>query len=61
MFLLCTTVCGAQTTHYQKNDYEIVDYVVNKFKNLFGMGRNDNQPAVTQQTADEPDDASAPQ
>jgi len=41
MFL--TIICEAFTIVrgnlvYQKNDYEIVDYVMNKFKNLFGIG-----------------------
>lgn len=40
MFL--TIICEAFTMvrgnlEYQKNDYEIVDYVMNKFKGLFGI------------------------
>jgi len=47
---------------YQKNDYEIVDYVVNKFKGLFGMGRNNNNNAGQQEAqAREAEWASAPQ
>jgi len=47
MFL--TIICEAFTMvrgnlEYQKNDYEIVDYVVNKFKGLFGMGRREENP-----------------
>ena len=64
MFL--TIICEAFSLvrgnlEYQKNDYEIVDYVMNRFKGLFGMGRRDNQPVEQESTANEADDASAPQ
>jgi hypothetical protein len=34
---------------YQKNDYEVVDYVIQKFKGLFGFGRSRNSNNSGQQ------------
>lgn len=38
---------------YQKNDYEIVDYVMNKFKGMFGFGRRNNAPVQQGVPADD--------
>jgi hypothetical protein len=42
---------------YQKNDYEVVDYVIQKFKGLFGFGRSRNSNNSGQQQQQQQHDA----